>query len=37
MKTESAEKQLDRFLDAFTPEVAEIARKALAKTSQAAA
>ena len=31
MKTESAEKQLDRFLDAFTPEVAELARKALAK------
>jgi hypothetical protein len=31
MKTESAEKQLDRFLDAFVPEVAEIARKALAK------
>jgi len=31
MKTESAEKQLDRFLDAFTPAVAEIARKALVK------
>ena len=31
MKTESAEKQLDRFLDAFAPEVAEIARKTLAK------
>jgi hypothetical protein len=31
MKTESAEEQLDRFLDAFTPEVADIARKALAK------
>jgi hypothetical protein len=31
MKTESAEKQLDRFLDAFTPEIAGIARRALAK------
>ena len=31
MKTESAEKQLDRFLNAFTPEVADVARKALAK------
>jgi hypothetical protein len=31
MKTESAEQQLDRFLDAFTPEVADIARKSLAK------
>ncbi len=31
MKTESAERQLDRFLDAFTPEVAELARKTLAK------
>jgi hypothetical protein len=31
MKTESAEKQLDRFLDAFTPEVSELARKTLAK------
>jgi hypothetical protein len=30
-ETESAEKQLDRFLDAYTPEVAEIARKALMK------
>ena len=30
-RTESAEKQLDRFLDAYTPEVAEIARKALTK------
>lgn len=29
--TESAEEQLDRFLDAFTPEVAGVARKALAK------
>ncbi|MEI9979728.1 MAG: DUF1801 domain-containing protein [Edaphobacter sp.] len=28
---ESAEKQLDRFLDAHTPEVAQLARKALAK------
>jgi hypothetical protein len=28
---ESAGEQLDRFLDAFTPEVAEVARKALAK------
>ena len=31
MKTESAEKQLDRFLNAFSPEVSELARKALAK------
>src|SRR5271154_2233647 len=31
MKMESAEEQLDRFLDAFTPEVADTARKALAK------
>jgi hypothetical protein len=31
MKTESAEKQLDRFLDAFTPEIAGIARRALVK------
>jgi Tfp pilus assembly pilus retraction ATPase PilT len=31
MKTESAEQQLDRFLDAFTPEVADVARKSLAK------
>ena len=31
MKGESAEQQLDRFLDAFMPEVAEIARRALAK------
>ena len=31
MKTESAEQQLDRFLDAFTPEVANVARKSLAK------
>ena len=30
-ETESAEKQLNRFLDAYTPEVAEIARKALIK------
>ena len=30
-ETESAEKQLDRFLDAYTPEVAGIARKALIK------
>jgi hypothetical protein len=31
MKAESAERQLDRFLDAFTPEVADLARKTLAK------
>ena len=31
MKTESAEQQLDRFLDAYSPEVAELARKTLAK------
>jgi hypothetical protein len=31
MKAESAEKQLDRFLNAFSPEVSELARKALAK------
>jgi hypothetical protein len=31
MKTESAERQLDRFLDAFSPEVAELARMTLAK------
>ncbi len=31
MTNESPEKQLDRFLDAFTPEVAEVARKVLAK------
>lgn len=31
MKAESSEQQLDRFLDAFMPEVAEIARRALAK------
>ncbi|HEY6412047.1 MAG TPA: DUF1801 domain-containing protein [Edaphobacter sp.] len=31
MKTESAEQQLDRFLNAFTPEVADVARKSLAK------
>jgi hypothetical protein len=30
-KTASAEEHLDRFLDAFTPEVAEIARKSLVK------
>lgn len=30
MKTESAEEQLDRFLDAYSPEVAELARKTLA-------
>ena len=30
-ETVNAEKQLDRFLDAYTPEVAEIARKALIK------
>jgi hypothetical protein len=30
-KTESAEEQLDRFLDAFTPEIARMARRALAK------
>jgi hypothetical protein len=30
-KTESAEEQLDRFLDAFTPEIAGMARRALAK------
>ena len=29
MKAESAEKQLDRFLDRFTPEVADLARKTL--------
>ncbi len=31
MKAESAEKQLDRFVDAYTPEVADIAQKTLAK------
>jgi hypothetical protein len=31
MKMENAEKQLDRFLDAFTPEVADVARKTLTK------
>jgi len=31
MKVESAQKQLDRFVDAYTPEVADIARKTLAK------
>ena len=31
MKTESAERQLDRFLDAYAPEVAELARKGLVK------
>ena len=31
MKTESAEKQLDRFLDAYTPEIARLARESLAK------
>jgi hypothetical protein len=31
MTSESAEKQLDRFLDAFTPEIAGMARVALAK------
>ncbi len=31
MKTESAEKQLDRFLDAFTPELAGVVRRALGK------
>jgi hypothetical protein len=31
MKTESAEKQLERFLDAFAPEVADLARKTLVK------
>jgi hypothetical protein len=31
MKTESAVKQLDRFLDAFTPELAGVVRKALVK------
>jgi hypothetical protein len=31
MKTESAEQQLDRFLDAFSPEVAGLARKTLVK------
>jgi hypothetical protein len=31
MKTESAEQQLDGFLDAFTPDVANVARKALTK------
>jgi hypothetical protein len=30
-ETESAEKQLDRFLNAYTPEVANVARKALVK------
>ena len=30
-ETQSAEKQLDRFLDAYTPEIAQLARKALAK------
>ena len=31
MKTESAARQLDGFLDAYTPEVAELARKVLVK------
>jgi hypothetical protein len=31
MKTESAEQQLDRFLNAFTPEVSDVVRKTLAK------
>ncbi len=31
MKTESAEKQLERFLDAFAPEVADLARTTLVK------
>ena len=31
IKTESAERPLDRFLDAFTPEIAELARKGLVK------
>jgi hypothetical protein len=31
MKTETAEKQLDGFLNAFSPEVSELARKVLAK------
>jgi hypothetical protein len=31
MTSESAEKQLDRFLDAFTPEIAGMARRVLAK------
>jgi hypothetical protein len=31
MKAESAEKQLDRFLDAFTPELAGVVRRALVK------
>ena len=31
MKTESAERQLDRFLDTYAPEVAELARKGLVK------
>ncbi|MGD0444754.1 MAG: hypothetical protein ABSA39_12540 [Edaphobacter sp.] len=31
MTSESAEKQLDRFLDAFTPEIAALARSALAR------
>jgi hypothetical protein len=31
MKTEDAEKQLDRFLDAYTPEIAELGRKVLGK------
>ena len=31
MARESAERQLDRFLDAYTPEIAELARKTLAK------
>jgi hypothetical protein len=30
-KTESAEEQLDRFLDAYTPEIAELGRKVLGK------
>lgn len=30
-RIESAEKQLDRFLDAYTPEIAELARKVLVK------
>ena len=31
MKVESAEKQLDRFLNAFSPDVSELARSTLAK------
>ena len=36
-ETESAEEQLDRFLDAFTPEIAAFARNGVGEDAQAAA